>query len=75
MLRAMAKSSKEEAWQRWHAAELVYRAALEDLADEGPGVKLTKDAAVALAKSRAKADRRMDEYFHRVLGDGSPLSE
>lgn len=64
--------SKAEVWERWWTAEQGYRAALEDLIGEGPDGKLTKDAAIAIAKARAKADRRMDEYFHRVLGDRSP---
>lgn len=68
----MAKYTKAEARDRWRDAEEAYRATvLEVLTPDGDG-KLTKDAAVAIAKSRTRADARMDEYFHRVLGSRSP---
>ena len=71
----MAKSTKVEARDRWRDAEEAYQStALEVLTPDGDR-KLTKDAAVAIAKSRSCADARMDEYFHRVLGNRSPNSE
>lgn len=66
----MAKS-KDELRNRWRAAEVAYRELVEQhLADDGP--KLSKSDAVAIATARSKADRRMDEYFRRTLGEESP---
>lgn len=68
---AMAKISKDEARTRWRDAESAYLATVEEYLDKNP-TPLTKDAAVAITKRRIRADRRMDEYFHRCLGEDHP---
>jgi hypothetical protein len=61
----MAKISKDEARADWAEAEARFREVAEKyLADGG---KLDKDAALAISKARAKADKRMATYFKRVL--------
>jgi hypothetical protein len=64
----MAKLSKSEALAEWRDAEEKYRAVL-DLFLTGGGDKahIDKDAAVRIAKARAKADKRLDACLHRLL--------
>lgn len=70
---APVAKSKDEARERWSAAEDAYRATVEKhLSSESS--KLTKSDAIAIASARTKADRRMDEYFRRSLGEKSPRS-
>jgi hypothetical protein len=60
----MAKADPSELLEKWRTAELKYR----DIADAVlEGGAIDKDTAVALTKTRVKADRRMQEYFNRVL--------
>lgn len=68
----MAKSISETR-ERWRAAEEAYRQAVEDHVGSDPE-KLSKSDALAIAAARTKADRRMDEYFRRSLGEKSPRS-
>jgi len=71
----MAKISKDEARELWRDAEADYQSAVDAcLTYSEDAGKLTKNAAVTITKARIRADRRMDEYFHRCLGDRSPLA-
>ncbi|MFC6239007.1 hypothetical protein [Longivirga aurantiaca] len=64
----MAKLSKSEALAEWREAEDRYRAVLEVyLTDGGDKARIDKDAAVRIAKARAKADKRLDACLHRLL--------
>ena len=68
----MAKISKEDALARWHAAESQYSKVVALHTDDKSVGKLTKSDAVEIMNARVKADQRMDEYFHRCLGERSP---
>ena len=63
------KRSHKESLKAWREAEERYRQAVEPYFPDGDGQppKLTKDKAVALSKARAKADRRMQQYFKSLL--------
>lgn len=64
----MAKLSKSEALAEWREAEDKYRAVLDVyLNDGGDKVRIDKDAAIKIAKARAKADKRLDACLHRLL--------
>jgi len=68
----MAKISKEDALERWREAEAKYHRVVSSHSDAKSAGKLTKSDAVEIMNARVKADQRMDEYFHRCLGDRSP---
>jgi hypothetical protein len=64
----MAKLSKSEALSEWRDAEDRYRTVLDVyLTDGGNKAHIDKDAAVRIAKARAKADKRLDACLHRLL--------
>jgi hypothetical protein len=63
----MAKPSKSEALADWRAAETKYREILDQYLAEGATKRIDKDAAVDIAKARAKADKRLDTCLHRLL--------
>jgi hypothetical protein len=63
----MAKPSKREALADWRKAEAKYREILDDYLAENSSKSIDKDAAVEIAKARAKADRHLDSCLHRLL--------
>jgi len=63
----MAKPSKSEALAEWRMAEAKYREVLDEYLAEDSNKRIDKDAAVEIAKARAKADRRLDTCLHRLL--------
>jgi hypothetical protein len=64
----MAKQSKSEALAEWRAAEAKYTAILDVyLTEKGDPPRIDKDAAVKIAKARARADKRLDTCLHRLL--------
>jgi hypothetical protein len=63
----MAKSSKAEALAKWREAEAKYRGVLDAYLAEGSTKKIDKDAAVEIAKARARADKQLDSCLHRLL--------
>ena len=63
----MAKASKSEALAEWRKAEARYREVLDAYLAEGRTKKITKDAAVEIAKARAKAGKQLDSCLHRLL--------
>jgi hypothetical protein len=63
----MAKKSKTEALADWRAAEEKYRAIVDAYLQPESGKQIDKNAAVEIAKSRAKADKRLEACLHRLL--------
>ena len=63
----MAKPSKSEALTEWRKAEAKYREILDDYLAENSSKRIDKDAAVEIAKARAKADKHLDSCLHRLL--------
>lgn len=63
----MAKLSKSEALGDWREAEAEYREVLDAYLAEGSAKRIDKDAAVEIAKARAKADKHRDSCLHRLL--------
>jgi hypothetical protein len=51
----------------WREAEVKYAEVLAAFGGEGPPGKVKKESALALSKSRNKADEARDKYFKRVL--------
>jgi hypothetical protein len=60
----MAKADPVELLEKWRTAEQKFRELADAALRDGA---VDKDSAVALTKLRVKADRRMQEYFDRVL--------
>jgi hypothetical protein len=63
----MPKQSKTEALADWRDAERKYTRLLDEYLAEGASSRIDKDAAVEIAKARAKADKRLDACLHRLL--------
>jgi len=63
----MAKPSKSEALAGWRKAEAKYRDVLDEYLGEKSSKRIDKDAAVEIAKARAKADKHLDSCLHRLL--------
>jgi hypothetical protein len=63
----MAKKSKSEALADWREAEDRYRVIVDAYLQPGSAKQIDKDAAVEIAKSRAKADKRLGACLHRLL--------
>jgi hypothetical protein len=64
----MAKTDVFEALDAWRQAEAKYLKVIETFLDADNPQKVDKAAAVAITKSRVKADKRLDAYLHRCLG-------
>jgi len=63
----MAKKSKSESLAEWREAEDKYRAIVDGYLQPDASKKIDKDAAVEIAKARAKADKRLEACLHRLL--------
>jgi hypothetical protein len=63
----MAKKSKSEALADWREAEDRYRAVVDAYLQPDSTQTIDKNAAVEIAKSRAKADKRLEACLHRLL--------
>jgi hypothetical protein len=63
----VAKPSKSEALAEWRASEAKYQSLLDKYLTEGTTNRIDKEAAVEIAKARAKADKRLDACLHRLL--------
>jgi hypothetical protein len=63
----MAKKSKSEVLDDWRAAEEKYRKIIDQHLDPGSTTRIDKNAAVEIAKARAKADKRLEACLHRLL--------
>ena len=63
----MANPTKSEALAAWRDAEAKYREILDVYLAPDSSTKIDKDAAVEIAKARAKADKRLDTCLHRLL--------
>lgn len=59
------KRSEKESLDAWREAEKAYHKLVDPFlsASDGAAAKLNKDAAVAVAKARTKADHRREDYF------------
>jgi hypothetical protein len=63
----MAKKSKSEALSDWREAEDTYRTIVDGYLTADSVKRIDKDAAVEIAKARAKADKRLEACLHRLL--------
>lgn len=63
----MAKPTKTEALADWRRAEQRYADTIAPFMAEDGEQRIDKDAAVRIAKARAKADKRLDAVLHRLL--------
>ena len=63
----MAKKSKSEALADWRDAEDKYRSTVDGYLLPESTTRIDKDAAVEIAKARAKADKRLETCLHRLL--------
>jgi hypothetical protein len=64
----MAEVGKaDKLYSDWRQAEVRYAEVLAAFGGEGPPPKVKKESALALAKSRNKADQARDKFFKRVL--------
>jgi hypothetical protein len=63
----MAKKSKSEALADWREAEDTYRTIVDGYLNADSVKRIDKDAAVEIAKARAKADKRLEACLHRLL--------
>lgn len=62
------KRTAKDALKAWRESEEAFRRAVEAHLPKGNDpAKLSKDTAVALTKSRGKADRRMQQYLKSAL--------
>jgi hypothetical protein len=62
-------TAANEAFHAWCGAEDRYRSMLEPMTDPQRATALTRYTALALVGARVAADRAMNEYFQRVLGE------
>lgn len=51
----------------WRVAEEKYRDVLDRYLAEGATKRIDKDAAVEIARARARADKRLDTCLHRLV--------
>ena len=63
----MAKKSKSEALADWREAEDKYRSIVDGYLLAESVKRIDKEAAVEIAKARAKADKRLETCLHRLL--------
>jgi hypothetical protein len=63
----MAKKSKSEALADWREAEDKYRSIVDGYLLPESTTRIDKDAAVEIAKARAKAAKRLETCLHRLL--------
>jgi len=64
----MAKTDVREELEAWRASEAKYQTMIEKYLDVDAPQKIDKAAALAITKSRVKADKRLDAYLHCCLG-------